>query len=93
MRSPLLDLWEQTTARRKLDPQLSKLAQLAEGPEDESAPASANASERQQEAAAAAADEGDQLAALVRDAASASESPAVLPLVPPELRCHSVSTI
>jgi hypothetical protein len=39
--------------------------------------------QEQQEAAEA---EEDQLAALVREAAAASESPAVLALVPPELR-------
>lgn len=98
LNSPMSDLGE-APVRRKLD--LSKLSQLAEAPEDDAGTHSDGGTEQadaavagaggpqqqqQQEAGQQEADEGDQLAQLVRSAAAASESPTVLALVPPELR-------
>lgn len=86
---------------------LSQLAEGPEGDSEAAAPASntadnaaqavpadaaadAAAAERQREAGKAG-DEGDQLAGLVRAAVAHSDSPAVLALVPPEVRCASAA--
>lgn len=60
------------------------------GQADTAAAGGGGQQQRQQEAGQQEADEGDQLAQLVRSAAAASESPTVLALVPPELRCVPV---
>lgn len=98
---------DEAPARRRLDLQPSKLSQLAEGLEhsaddgdaaDSSGEAAGGAAdeatggpqERQQERQQEG-DQGDQLAGLVRAAVARSTSPAVLALVPPELRYASCS--